>query len=205
MNAMIGAQTITEKRTSDSTIRFSSHHVAEKSTSPAMSCLKSPVSQIMNETSVSSEKLSGEESNIQSLGASAKATLCSTMNSPSSEADEQSTRKNSSSPSSDTELVRSNREAVKRGPVAGFPALLHQLIEYGSVMYPDMVAWNITGTSFKIEMHHPHLGGLLLKYFRRMSVPRVLIRGCSKAMPLLTCVYSLACYSSYGQMGTIRR
>jgi hypothetical protein len=48
-----------------------------------------------------------------------------------------------------------------------FPALLHQFISDCSVLHPDIVQWNPDHTAFNVEIHHPGLQALLMKYFQR--------------------------------------
>ena len=49
-----------------------------------------------------------------------------------------------------------------------FPTLLHQFISDCSKTNPDIVQWNTDHTAFNVEIHHPGLPALLLKYFQRM-------------------------------------
>lgn len=49
-----------------------------------------------------------------------------------------------------------------------FPTLLHQFISDCSKSNPDIVQWNTNHTAFNVEIHHPGLPALLLKYFQRM-------------------------------------
>lgn len=63
-----------------------------------------------------------------------------------------------------------------KGSLLEFPEMLHRFIEDCSATHPDVAVWNSTHTAFNVEMHHPLLRGLLLRYFRRTSRSLVFIR-----------------------------
>jgi hypothetical protein len=48
-----------------------------------------------------------------------------------------------------------------------FPKLLHEFISDCAISNPDIVQWNTNHTAFNVEIHHPELPALLLKYFQR--------------------------------------
>ena len=60
--------------------------------------------------------------------------------------------------------------STKRAPTLSqsFPKLLHQFISDCAISNPDIVQWNTNHTAFNVEIHHPGLPALLLKYFQRM-------------------------------------
>jgi HSF-type DNA-binding len=95
----------------------------------------------------------------EAVAKSTRIRMCTTSSNPISGAADKPT----DSSSSDSISLRSKGSVIH----TEFPALLHRFIDECAVTHPDIVEWNNTFTGFNVEIHHPQLPNLLLKYFRR--------------------------------------
>ena len=105
----------------------------------------------------------------EAVAKSTRIRMCTTSSNPISGAADKPT----DSSSSDSISLRSKGSVIH----TEFPALLHRFIDECAVTHPDIVEWNNTFTGFNVEIHHPQLPNLLLKYFRRTFCLALVLNG----------------------------